>query len=276
MLVLLKRHTLFFSALFFLLLSLLTLTFYAAEDRETPLPERLLLQTSFPFQQKARAVVAWFRGIGEEYIFLVRVRQENRELQRLVSALREENNRLKELALAEERLKRLYAVQSRYSANSIIAQVYGRDPSIWFKSVLIDKGGKDEIVKDMAVVSADGVVGRIMEVSGRTAKVLLMTDPNSAVDVLLQRSRSQAILEGKNDEACVLKYVQKSDDVQVGDRVITSGMGGSFPKGLLTGTVSKVDRKRPGIFQYIEVVPAVDFGRLEEVLILGEEPKTAR
>ncbi len=271
MLVLLKRYTLFFSALFFLLSALLILTFYAAEDRETPFPQKLLLQSSFPIQQKARGVVTWIKGIGEEYIFLIRVRQENRELKRLVSALREENNRLKEVTLSEARLKRLYSVQSRYSENSIIARVYGRDPSSWFKSLLVDKGGQDDISKDMAVVSADGVVGRIMEVSGRTAKVLLITDPNSAVDVILQRSRSQAIMEGKSDEACILKYVQKSDDVQVGDRVITSGMGGIFPKGLLTGTVSKVDRKKPGIFQYIEVIPAVDFGRLEEVLVLGED-----
>jgi rod shape-determining protein MreC len=127
------------------------------------------------------------------------------------------------------------------------------------------------VAKDMAVVTSDGVVGRVIEVSLHTAKVLLITDPNSAMDVIVQRSRTQGIMEGKVEEVCVLKYVQKNEDVQVGDKVITSGLGGIFPKGLMTGTVTRVERKRPGIFQYIEVTPSVDFSRLEEVLILKGE-----
>jgi len=274
MLALLKRYSLFFAALFLLLFSFLILTFYAAEDRDTPFPQKFLLRVSFPLQQKARGLVTWIRHIGEEYIFLVGLREENRELKGLVAGLRQENNRLQELVSAEERLKKLYPLQSDYSGHSTLARIYGRDPSNWFKTVLVDKGSDDDIAKDMAVLGADGLVGRVTEVSSRTAKVLLITDVNSAVDVILQRSRSQAIMEGKREEACILKYVQKSDDVQPGDRVITSGMGGVFPKGLVAGTVSKVDRKRPGIFQYVEVVPAVDFSRLEEVLILGEESKS--
>lgn len=270
-----KRYSLFFAALFFLLLALLILAFYATKDQETPFPQKLLMQISFPLQQKARGVVSWLKQFGEEYIFLVHLREENLELKRLVSALREENNRLKESILAEERLNKLYPLQSEYSSRSIVARVYARDPSSWFKTVLVDKGENEEVSKDMAVIAADGLVGRVMEVSAHTAKVLLITDPNSAVDVILQRSRSQAIMEGKREGACILKYVQKSDDIQVGERVITSGMGGIFPKGLLTGTVTKVDRKRPGLFQYVEVTPTVDFSRLEEVLILGEGPGSA-
>jgi rod shape-determining protein MreC len=136
---------------------------------------------------------------------------------------------------------------------------------------LVNKGEKDGVAKDMAVVTSEGVVGRVIEVSLHTAKVLLMTDPNSAMDVIVQRSRTQGIMEGKVEEVCVLKYVQKNEDVQVGDKVITSGLGGIFPKGLMTGTVTKVERKRPGIFQYIEITPSVDFSRLEEVLILRGE-----
>ncbi len=274
MLALLKRYSLFFAALFLLLFSFLILTFYAAEDRDTPFPQKFLLRVSFPLQQKTRGLVTWIRHIGEEYIFLVGLREENRELKQVVAGLRQENNRLQEMVSAEERLKKLYPLQSDYSGHSTLARIYGRDPSNWFKTVLVDKGSDDDIAKDMAVLGADGLVGRVTEVSSRTAKVLLITDVNSAVDVILQRSRSQAIMEGKREEACILKYVQKSDDVQPGDRVITSGMGGVFPKGLVAGTVSKVDRKRPGIFQYVEVVPAVDFSRLEEVLILGEESRS--
>jgi rod shape-determining protein MreC len=139
---------------------------------------------------------------------------------------------------------------------------------------LVNKGEKDGVTKDMAVATSEGVVGRVIEVSPDTAKVLLITDANSSLDVIIQRSRAHGIMEGKIDEVCILKYVQKNEDVQVGDIVITSGLGGIFPKGLVVGKVSQVDRKRPGIFQHIEVSPAVDLSRIEEVLILEERPKS--
>jgi len=267
----LKRFQLLIIAFLFLLPAFLILTLHIREDRETSIPEKVLLQVSFPLQQKVQRAILWVREVGERYIFLTRVQQENQDLKRIVSALREENNRLMETIWAEERLKKLYALQSQYSSESMVAQIFARDPTNWFKTVLINKGKKAGVSKDMAVVASEGVVGRVIEVSPSTAKVLLITDPNSALDVIVQRSRSQGIMEGKVGEICLLKYVQKSEDVQVGDQVITSSLGGIFPKGLMAGKVTQVERQRPGIFQYIEVTPSVDFSRLEEVLILGGE-----
>jgi rod shape-determining protein MreC len=269
---LLKRFRLLFIALLFLLPAFLILTLHVREERKASFAERVLMQLSYPLQQGAQRAYFWVRGVGERYIFLTRVQQENQELKRMVSTLREENNRLKEAIWTEERLKKLSQLQSRNPSVSLVGQIFARDPSSWFKTVLVNKGEKNGVAKDMAVVTSDGVVGRVIEVSPHTAKVLLITDPNSALDVIVQRSRIQGIMEGKVEEVCILKYVQKNEDVQVGDKVITSGLGGIFPKGLMTGTVTKVERKRPGIFQYIEVTPSVDFSRLEEVLILGEEP----
>jgi rod shape-determining protein MreC len=271
---LLKRFRLFFTAIFFLFFAILLLSLYARGDRETSLVEKVLLQVSFPLQRGAQKTFLWFKELGEDYIFLSRVQQENKDLKGLLSALREENNRLRETLLAEERLKKLYSWQSRYSHSSLEAQVYARGPSSWFKTVLVNKGEKDGVTKDMAVATSEGVVGRVIEVSPDTAKVLLITDANSSLDVIIQRSRAHGIMEGKIDEVCILKYVQKNEDVQVGDIVITSGLGGIFPKGLVVGKVSQVDRKRPGIFQHIEVSPAVDLSRIEEVLILEERPKS--
>lgn len=268
---LLKRFQLLFIALLFLLPAFLILTLNIREDRQTSIAEKVLMQVSFPLQQKLQSAILWLKGVGDRYIFLTRVQQENQDLKRIVSTLREENNRLKEALGAAERLKKLYGLQSQYSSASMVAQIFARDPTNWFKTVLVNKGKKGGVSKDMAVVTSEGVVGRVIEVSSSTAKVLLITDPNSALDVIVQRSRSQGIMEGKMGETCVLRYVQKREDVQVGDEVITSGLGGIFPKGLMAGTVTQVERKRPGIFQYIEVTPAVDFARLEEVLILREE-----
>jgi rod shape-determining protein MreC len=268
----LKRFRLLFVALLFLFLAALILTLQTGGDRETSFVQRTLMQVSFPIQQKIQGLVSWLRGVGERYIFLTAVQQENEALKRRISALREENNRLQEALLAEERLKKLYPLQAQHPSPAIIARVFARDPSSWFKTLLIDKGESGGISKDMAVVGSEGVVGRVIEISAHTAKVLLVTDPNSAVDVILQRSRAQGIMEGKVEEFCILKYVQKSDDVQMGDKVITSGLGGIFPKGLIIGTVTKVERKRPGVFQYVEVAPTVNFSRLEEVLVLKGEP----
>jgi len=268
----LKRFRLLCTALLFIFLAALILTLHTRSDRETSWVEKILLEISSPLQQRTRGFILWMKRVGERYIFLTRVQQENEALQRTVSALRQENNRLQEAMLAQERLKKLYPLQVQHPSPAILAQVFARDPSSWFKTLLVGKGEGEGVSKNMAVVVSEGVVGRVIEVSANTAKVLLVTDPNSAVDVIIQRSRAQGIMEGKVEEFGILKYVQKSDDVQVGDKVITSGLGGVFPKGLMMGTVTKVERKRPGIFQYIEVTPAADFSRLEEVLILGGQP----
>jgi rod shape-determining protein MreC len=269
---LLKRFRLLFTALVFLFAAFLVFTFHARGNRDTSIFQKTLMEISFPLQQGAQKVFLWVEGLGEHYIFLSRVQEENQKLKKAIVVLQEENLRLREGLLAQERLKNLYGLQSRYAIGSRVAQVYARDPSSWFSTFLINKGRVDGIAKDMAVVASAGLVGRVIEVSRGTAKVLLITDPNSALDVINQRSRSQGILEGKTDKICILKYVHKSDDVQVGDPVITSGLGGIFPKGLIAGTVNRVEKKYPGLFQYVEVTPAVDLSKLEEVLVLGEFP----
>ncbi len=266
-----KRFRLLISALFFLLLALLFFTFQHREEPEPSMAARAVMQISFPLQEKTLGIFSWFRKFGDRYWLLVGVEEENQRLRVELGLLREENNRLQEALLAAKRIGKLAPLQERRST-AVAANVFARDPSSWFKTVLVDKGEKDGVSRDMAVAVADGVVGRVIEAFPNTAKILLITDPNSGVDVIVQRTRAQGIMEGRVEEFCILKYVKKSDDVQVGDKVITSGLGGIFPKGLLTGTVTKVERKRPGIFQTVEVVPTADLSRLEEVLILSEEP----
>ncbi len=266
-----KRFRLLLLALFFLLAALLFFAYHLRKEPEPSMAGRALMRVSFPLQQGAQSVFSWFRGIGERYLLLAGVEEENQRLKRELSLLRAENNRLEEAVLADKRLEKLVPLQKEYSF-SLVAQVYARDPSSWFKTVLVDKGEADGVSKDMAVTAAEGLVGRVIEVFPNTAKVLLITDPNSAVDVIIQRTRAQGIMEGRVEEFCILKYVKKSDEVQAGDKIITSGLGGIFPKGLLAATITRVERKRPGIFQYVEVMPTADLSRLEEVLILGEEP----
>jgi rod shape-determining protein MreC len=113
-----------------------------------------------------------------------------------------------------------------------------------------------------------GVVGQVVAVTARTAKVLLLADPNNGVDVLVQRTRTRGIVSGSLDNGTILKYVKRSEDIQEGDRLVTSGLDGVFPKGIVVGTVVKVRKQTLGLFQHIEVMPAVSLTRTEEVLIV--------
>ena len=148
-------------------------------------------------------------------------------------------------------------------------EVIGRDPSSWFKSVTINKGERHGVKKGMAVTSPEGVVGQVLKTAPHYATVLLITDYNSAIDTLIQRTRAKAIVEGKEENRCQLKYLLRTEEVVVGDVVITSGLGGVFPKGLMVGEIMTVEKKGHGVFQHAELVPSVDLTKLEEVFIIS-------
>ena len=141
-----------------------------------------------------------------------------------------------------------------------------------FQSCLLDKGSADGIRKGMAVVTPLGVVGQVVSATNHSAKVLLITDANSGVDVLVQRTRARGILSGSLENVTIMKYVKRSEDIQEGDRLITSGLDAVFPKGLMVGTVVKVRKQNLGLFQHVEVMPAVSPAQIEEVLVVGGEP----
>jgi rod shape-determining protein MreC len=120
----------------------------------------------------------------------------------------------------------------------------------------------------MAVISHEGVIGQILKTAPDYATILLITDYNSAIDSIVQRTRAKAIVEGKGENRCQLKYLLRADEVIVGDIVVTSGLGGNFPKGLMVGEIRKVDKRGHGVFQNAELVPSVDLTKLEEVLVI--------
>ncbi|OPY01335.1 MAG: Cell shape-determining protein MreC precursor [Syntrophus sp. PtaB.Bin001] len=138
---------------------------------------------------------------------------------------------------------------------------------------MINKGQAHGIKVGMPVVAGSGVVGRVIETSWHASRVLLLIDENSNVDAIVQGGRGQGILQGASNNHCVLKYVPKMEDVRIGDAVITSGICGVFPKSWLLGTVFRVTKGESGLFQRVDVNPAVDFSKLEEVLVLTSQKK---
>jgi rod shape-determining protein MreC len=234
--------------------------------------ESLVVGIISPAQKVVRGIIGGVGGVWRGYFHLVGLEGENEDLKRELQELKLQMNKYREADLANKRLRALLNFKTSIPTPLLPAEVVAFDPSGWFQTILIDKGENDGVIRDMAVVSADGLVGRVIGVSGRHAKVLLILDGNSAVDALIQRSRARGILVGLGRNRCLLNYVQRNEDVQVGDPVISSGMGGVFPKGILLGMVQEVVRGNSGLFQTVEVKPAVDFSRLEEVMVVVQPP----
>ncbi|MDY6856932.1 MAG: rod shape-determining protein MreC [Thermodesulfobacteriota bacterium] len=233
--------------------------------------ESLVFEISIPIQKciifPIRGAVSTFRN----YLFLISLKEENNSLKNTIKDLKDENLKLKEAYIENLRLRKLLDFKETFNSKIIPSEVIGRDPTNWFKTVLIDKGQNNNIENNMTVVTSDGIVGRIIEVSRSYAKVLLIIDNRSAVDAMVQRTRAKGILVGKTNRRCELKYALRSDDIEIGDYIISSGLGGIYPKGLLLGKVSNIKKDNFGMFQFVEVMPFVNFNKLEEVLILASK-----
>ena len=154
-------------------------------------------------------------------------------------------------------------------ANRVVAaEVIGKDPSAWFKTVIIDKGKADGLQKGLPVVLPRGIAGQVIEVSDHYSKVMLIIDRNSAVDALVQRSRARGIIKGASADKCRFEFVLRKNDVQLGDTVVASGFDGVYPKGLRIGQISDLSERNSDIFYEITVTPFVDYEKLEEVLVI--------
>ncbi|MCX8118427.1 MAG: rod shape-determining protein MreC [Desulfobacterota bacterium] len=266
----LSRRSILPSLLSLLLLALILVTLRMKGHQGIAFVDGLLLEVSAPLQKGATLVFKKLQGLWEGYLFLVDVRKENEALKKRLADLQRENDQMREMILSLDRLKRLLQFRETLSATVVAAEIVGRDPTTWFKSLTINKGEKEGIRKGMAVISPEGVVGQVLKVGPSYAVVLLITDYNSAVDSMVQRTRAKAIVGGGGENRCQLRYLLRTEDVVVGDRVVTSGLAGNFPKGMMIGEVCKVDKRGHGIFQYAELVPSVDFSKLEEVLVVQD------
>ena len=229
-----------------------------------------------PFQKATTWVVQSLKDIWRDYFNLISVAKENQALKKSLGQAIEKNRRMAEIVLANDRLRALLRFKERSTHHVIAAEVVGKDPSPWFKTVIVDKGKADGVNKAMPVVLADGIVGQVVEVSDHFAKVLLVVDQNSAVDALVQRSRARGVIKGIMGGKCVFQYALRKDDISVGDVIVTSGLDGVFPKGLSIGTVAEVVRRNAGIFQEVFITPFVDFEKLEEVLIVLKPDQPAQ
>ncbi|NIP29978.1 MAG: rod shape-determining protein MreC [Candidatus Dadabacteria bacterium] len=202
----------------------------------------------------------------DSYIYLVNLKEENNNLKKEIEYLKSQNYKLEEIKTENYRLKNLLDYKELHTKKAISANVIAGSPSIIRSEfVMIDKGENKGIKKGMPVSTPLGVVGRIHSVGNKNSMVMLITDPISAIDAIVHRTRARGIVKGLGNK-CILKYIENAESISIGDKIISSGKDGIYPKGILIGTITKIEANG-GLYDAI-IEPEVNTNTLEEVLII--------
>ena len=261
-----RRNAALIGGLF--LVSFTLMTFSDRQQGSTTLLERGLITTAGWIVKAAAAPKHWIRFTWNRYIYLVDLKAENERLKQKLAALENLAVRALELEKLTQRLEHLLSAGKKASPPVRLARVVAREFGPKAHTMMIDVGSADGVRRNMPVLNEDGVVGRIFRVGRGVSQVLLLTDFRSAVDVLVQRSRASGVFSISPKGKAELKYLTAQGDVQKGDLLISSGLGGVYPKGLPVAQVLEVSVGGENLFRKIEAKPLVNFQQIEEVLIL--------
>lgn len=237
-------------------------------SRDLPTWVGTVLDVAVPIQKAVAMPFDAIRDAWVRYVALVDTERENESLRVEIDHLAEANLQLREALVAGGRLQRVAEMRERYEIPMLPAELVGVDVSPWFRSVLVDRGRDRGVRSGMPVISAQGLVGLITATSRSSSKVMLVLDRQTALDGVIQRSRSRGIVRGRGSDEVEFEFVARESDVEVGDLVITSGLGGVYPKGLLIGTIREVSDPGSQLLRTATIGPAVDFGRLEQVFVM--------
>ncbi len=267
----LHRNQILVSSVLCLLFSLYILASAARGTLKADPIGPILLGLMRPLQIGVQATVIKLREFRQGFSIFRDNARENEKLRERILDLESDRNQLLEAQATNRRLRELLEFRSQLPSGSVTAAVIGNSASTWFRSLTLDMGSAAGVHKGMTAVTPLGVVGQVIAVTSKSSRVLLLTDPNSGVDVIGQRSRARGIVSGSLDSEPTMKYVKRNEDIQEGDQLITSGLGGVYPKGLLVGTVVNVHKKNFGLFQYLGVSLAADPLQVEEVLLVSTE-----
>ncbi len=259
----------------FAALLLLTTTLMVVDRRTVPEGgsdqtwlSSVLIEVAAPIQKLIKAPVDLLGETWTDYVALVDLRTDNEALRARVAALEEENLQFREALVASGNLERIVQMRENFEVPLLPSEVVGQDVFPWFRSVLLDRGRSHDVLSGMPVVSDHGVVGLVTATSPHASRAMLLLDRQSAVDAIVQRSRARGIVRGKGAGGLEFVFMVRGDDVQPDDVVITSGMGGVYPKGLRIGTIEAVQTEEARLLHTAWVHPSVDFGRLEQVFIM--------
>jgi len=240
------------------------------ESAPSKFSRRLVLSIIYPFQYSFSVLFSKVtRSIGT-VATLWRASRENEKLKEEIALLKARINTLSELAAENDALRRDlgFKKSNPYKFELLAAAVISRSPSNWFETVFINKGANDGLASDQAVICKDGIVGRTTEVGKFSSKVMLITDPESSIGVMKKGSGDLGIAVGGAMHSLQVKYVAAASSIDAGDEMLTSGVGGVFPKGIPVGIVTKISVRDYDIFKYVELKPLTDFAKLDRVFVV--------
>jgi rod shape-determining protein MreC len=226
-----------------------------------------------PILYYSNSAFNFFSDITDNYLFLINLKQENKELKKEINNLKLENNILKETKSEYERLKKLLKFKEAYNFETIACNIIAKNMDSYVKYYIIDRGKSDGIKENDAIISFSGLVGFVSEVYINTAKVNVILNVKTNVSVLNSRTRISGILTGDGAGNLTVKYYDKIDEVKRNDLIVTSGLGGVYPKGIPVGYVIASIKNRSGIFQQLKINPIVNFNKLENILVIKNVEK---
>ncbi|MDB5108605.1 MAG: rod shape-determining protein MreC [Candidatus Binatus sp.] len=235
-------------------------------------PQALVLEAVRPLDAAFAHLTEGGSALYNDYLNLVHVREENARLKVELAKVISDRARLAELEAENRHLSELLELKDVLGLRAVAANVIGSDASGLSHTLILNSGTFNGLRPGMAVLSNSGVVGKIIAASPNASRVLLIDDHNSALDGFDQRSRARGIVAGLVDDGLILKYVDRSQDIHSGDPIVTSGLDGIFPRGLLVGTIKSVHREGPGLFLSVAIAPAVEFRSLEQVMVVTQAP----
>src|SRR6266568_3019943 len=268
-----RNITILAAAIFIQLLGLAIQVKRSTENESSRLIRVWAVTAVTPLEKGIVRLQTGTTDLWHNYFYLRGVRQENRQLREQIEQLQLEQVRLKQDADQARRLQGLLGFKEQFIAKTTAAQVIGSSGSEQSRTVFIDKGSRDGIEPSMAVISSQGVVGKVITIFKSTAQVLLINDQQSGVGAILEQSRLQGVLKGKASGETVIDKIMSEEEVKLGDRVLTSGGDQIFPKGLPLGTVARVTKGAE--FLQVVIKPAAELSHLEEVLVITKKEEHA-
>jgi rod shape-determining protein MreC len=260
------RHRPFFILAAVLVAQLLLLSLQITRNNDVRLIRVWAVALVDPFQRSLRGITDISVGAWRTYRNLLRAQQENQELHRQLVSAQSQIQQLSEQAAESSRLRAMLEFKNRFPFQTVAAEVIASSPGENSNAIFIGKGIDAGLISDLAVITPEGVVGKIIAVFSHSSQVLLLTDPSSGVGVMLEKSRVQGVLKGDSQNLCSIRYIMNEEPVSSGETVLTSGLDQIYPKGLRVGTV--VRTSAGNIYKNVEVEPAADLNRLETVLVV--------
>jgi rod shape-determining protein MreC len=261
-----RRHRAFLTLLAFVSAQILLLSLQITRNHNVRLIRYWTVEAFDPLQRSVGGLVNVSSTAYRTYRHLWTAEQENQELSKELVSAQAQIQRLSEQAAESQRLRVLLDFRRQLGFQTVAAEVIASSPGENSNAIFIDKGSDSGLTTDLAVMTAQGVVGKILAIFPHSAQVLLITDPSSGVGSTLAQSRVQGILKGDSNNICVLRYIMNDEMVSRGEAVLTSGLDQVYPKGLPVGTVVNV--ADGNIYKTIHVKPSVDLNRLEMVLVV--------